>query len=568
MYETTASDLERGWIDHSGDTGAANAPHGFCFRLRLFIFYAVLPLIIPLVLLICCLYWLLSKLMFIKDVSSPGQVAANLMANDGNSNFDFELLWKRVADLVWKGVAAAMWRLCILLLLLLFMVIVVSVPGLTRIKILGMPLWIWMMVPALYIVSYRHISLLRECIVKKLSLTMIEDKYDVVYYLDGLGGSGYNLIVCVVILLAWEFYSRSSLHGLRRYRVSEKALDTTTVSLLVGAFLVLVKNALILSWESHAVYSRFAGNIRKVGLQLYFLGLAHGLNVDIFSPDKGIPEKADNIMNSDTDEEKSYTGEFCPSDPDNIYNSDADKEPSYADGFRPPDPDSENSSDTDEENSETEKLSTYRKKHMAQCFIEVTKLCSRNYDPIPNKIRKRWRKFKKDGSDYVTAESVRKNQQDHKIPVNDMEINGWFKQLRDADKFKRTDAISYSTFEEWMMEAFKNCLSFGYTLIDAESATNTLNNIMWAFIVIVIILCWLLLTGIASVKVLIAMASPLLAASFIFGNTLKAMFEGIIFTFVSHPFLVGNWCEIDDTQVTLFDIPLWRYFFFFSFTHE
>ncbi|GMH22019.1 hypothetical protein Nepgr_023862 [Nepenthes gracilis] len=295
-------------------------------------------------------------------------------------------------------------------------------PRQKRIKVLGLPLWIWMVVPALYIVSYRYISLLGECTVKKLSLTMIEDKYDVVYYLDGLGRSGYNLIVCVVILLAWELYFRSPRNGLRRYRVSEKALDIgtwTAVSLLVGAFLVLVKNALILSWESHAIYSRIAGNIRKVGLQLYFLGLAHDLNVDIFSPDKGIPKKADNITNSDTDEENS---------------------------------------DTDEENSATEELPTYRKKHMAQCFIKVTKLCSRNYDPIPNKIRKRWRKFKKDDSDYITEESMRENLQDHKIPVNDMEINGWFKQLRDADKLKfnsdssSTGEIDYSTFEGWMAQ--------------------------------------------------------------------------------------------------------------------
>ncbi|GMH22024.1 hypothetical protein Nepgr_023867 [Nepenthes gracilis] len=487
--------------NESGGTGAASAPH----------------------------------LMFIKDVSSPGQVAANLKPKGGNSNFDFELRRKRVADLVREGVAAAKWTLCILLLLLLFMVIVVFVPGLKRIKVLGLPLWIWMVVPALYIVSYRYISLLGECTVKKLSLTMREDKYALVYYLDGLGGSGYNLIVCVVILLAWELYFRSPRHGLRRYRVSEKALDIgtwTAVSLLVGAFLVLVKNALILSWESRAIYSRFAGNIRKVGLQLYFLGLVHDLDVDIFSPDKGIPEKADNINNSDTDEgilEKA----------DNINNSDTDEE----------------NSDADEENSEAEGLSTYRKKHMAQCFIEVTKLCSRNYDPIPNKIRKQWQKFKEDGSNYIIEESVRKKLQDHKISVNNMVINGWFKELRDADILENnsnsssTDAISYSTFEGWMMEAFKNCLSFGYTLTDAKSATDTLNNIMWAFIVIVVILCWLLLTGIASVKVLIAMASPLLAASFIFGDTLKAIFEGIIFTFVLHPFLVGNWCEIDDTQL-------------------
>ncbi|GAB2221829.1 hypothetical protein Droror1_Dr00013020 [Drosera rotundifolia] len=70
------------------------------------------------------------------------------------------------------------------------------------------------------------------------------------------------------------------------------------------------------------------------------------------------------------------------------------------------------------------------------------------------------------------------------------------------------------------------------------------------------ILSWLLLTEIATTKVLVLIASPLLAASFIFGDTCKAMFEGIILAFIKHPFDVGDLCVIDETEMEVKQINI------------
>ncbi|GLT71940.1 hypothetical protein SLA2020_439220 [Shorea laevis] len=64
-------------------------------------------------------------------------------------------------------------------------------------------------------------------------------------------------------------------------------------------------------------------------------------------------------------------------------------------------------------------------------------------------------------------------------------------------------------------------------------------------LIVVTILVWLLLMGIATTKVLVFLSSQLLVAAFMFGNTCKTIFEAIIFVFVMHPFDVGDRCVID-----------------------
>ncbi|KAL2941697.1 Mechanosensitive ion channel protein 4, partial [Bienertia sinuspersici] len=72
---------------------------------------------------------------------------------------------------------------------------------------------------------------------------------------------------------------------------------------------------------------------------------------------------------------------------------------------------------------------------------------------------------------------------------------------------------------------------------------------------------WLLLTGLASTKILVIIASPLLAATFIFGETCKTLFEGIIFVFVVHPFDIGDTCEIEDQKMEVKSIGVWTTIF-------
>ena len=71
-------------------------------------------------------------------------------------------------------------------------------------------------------------------------------------------------------------------------------------------------------------------------------------------------------------------------------------------------------------------------------------------------------------------------------------------------------------------------------------------NIVTAIVIAVI---WLVLLEIASSKILLFVSSQVVLLAFIFGNTVKTVFESIIFLFIVHPYDVGDRCEIDDVQV-------------------
>ena len=59
----------------------------------------------------------------------------------------------------------------------------------------------------------------------------------------------------------------------------------------------------------------------------------------------------------------------------------------------------------------------------------------------------------------------------------------------------------------------------------------------------------LLILGVATTHFFVFLSSQLLVAVFVFGNTLKTIFEAIIFLFVMHPFDVGDRCEIGATYL-------------------
>ncbi|GMH16763.1 hypothetical protein Nepgr_018604 [Nepenthes gracilis] len=553
MAETTASDhlvdiapkpaasshdaVEPSHENEPADTGPDAREHGCCCRVCLIILYLITLPIIAVALIICCLCALLADLTFGNDVLSLTTVAKKLSghlsfrAGGGNSGeFVFSQLKKQYEDLNWSTAATAAFRRRFLLLSLLWLVIVVSVPVLKQIKVLGLPLWKWTVLVLVVTVGYHAFSSLCQCIVKKLSRKE-EDKFDVAYYADGLRRSVNNVSFWVFILLAWEHYFRSSHHGLHRYGFSEKALDIGTwtfVSLLFGKFLLLAKNAVMLSWESHAIYRQFADNIGKAGLQLYFLGLVSGEKFDIFSPRK----EGNEVQKKKSENAQKFISRS--------WNRDD--------------------------------ASTYHKKKMAKYFILAAKLSSRKDDNVPEKIREKWLSFKELGDPAcITMDSVMKyiniSEEDTKGKIYE-EIYSLFEELKSIEELKdqerkNTDEckdkevknaeepneeeskdkelknankdqnspsevrIRYSTFEEWMTMAFKNCLSLGYMLSDAQSAANNLNNIMRAFIVIVVILCWLLLTGIASTKVLITIASPFLAATLSLETCLRPHLKGL-----------------------------------------
>lgn len=88
------------------------------------------------------------------------------------------------------------------------------------------------------------------------------------------------------------------------------------------------------------------------------------------------------------------------------------------------------------------------------------------------------------------------------------------------------------------------------TLNDTKTAVNKLHHMATVVVAVIVLAIWLLILDIATTKFFVFLSSQLLLVTFVFGNTLKMIFEAIIFLFVMHPFDVGDRCEIGGVQVS------------------
>ncbi|XP_075522447.1 mechanosensitive ion channel protein 10-like isoform X2 [Primulina tabacum] len=112
-----------------------------------------------------------------------------------------------------------------------------------------------------------------------------------------------------------------------------------------------------------------------------------------------------------------------------------------------------------------------------------------------------------------------------------------------------TGQIDRKVLTEWVVKVYKGRKALAHALNDTKTAVKQLNKIVTGILIIIMIVVWLLLVGIATTKVLVFLSSQLVLAAFMFGNTCKTIFEAIIFVFVMHPFDVGDRCVIDGVQM-------------------
>ncbi|KAL6558680.1 hypothetical protein OROMI_019030 [Orobanche minor] len=126
------------------------------------------------------------------------------------------------------------------------------------------------------------------------------------------------------------------------------------------------------------------------------------------------------------------------------------------------------------------------------------------------------------------------------------EVNNAFPLFEGAVESRR---IKKSSFRNWVVKAYNERKCLAMSLKDAKTAIEELNKIASGIILIVIIIVWLLLMEITTTTVLVFISSQLLLAVFMFGNSVRSIFEAIIFIFVVHPFDVGDRCVIDGVQM-------------------
>ncbi|XP_059297469.1 mechanosensitive ion channel protein 10-like isoform X2 [Lycium ferocissimum] len=112
-----------------------------------------------------------------------------------------------------------------------------------------------------------------------------------------------------------------------------------------------------------------------------------------------------------------------------------------------------------------------------------------------------------------------------------------------------TGQIDRKALTEWVVKVYQGRKALSHALNDTKTAVRQLNTIVTGILIVIIIIIWLLLVGIATTKVIFFLSSQLVVASFLFGNTCKCVFEGIVFVFVMHPFDVGDRCVVDGVQM-------------------
>lgn len=108
------------------------------------------------------------------------------------------------------------------------------------------------------------------------------------------------------------------------------------------------------------------------------------------------------------------------------------------------------------------------------------------------------------------------------------------------------------------VKVYNDRKALAHALTDTKTAVKQLDKLVTAIVVVVTIIVWLLLMGIATTKVIVFLSSQFVAAAFVFGTTCRTIFEAIIFVFVMHPFDVGDRCVVDGVPVRFSELS---YFF-------
>ncbi|KAK9060604.1 hypothetical protein SSX86_021310 [Deinandra increscens subsp. villosa] len=109
--------------------------------------------------------------------------------------------------------------------------------------------------------------------------------------------------------------------------------------------------------------------------------------------------------------------------------------------------------------------------------------------------------------------------------------------------------IDRKTLTEWVVKVYNGRKALAHALSDTKTAVKQLDKLVTVVLFVIMLVVWLLLTEIATTKVLVLLSSQLVVAAFIFGNTCKTIFEAIVFVFIMHPFDVGDRCVIDGVQL-------------------
>ncbi|KAL9233651.1 hypothetical protein vseg_008618 [Gypsophila vaccaria] len=433
-------------------------------------------------------------------------------------------------------------------------VVMSSVPTFKESKIFGVYTRKWIKVSLFVLIGYNIISVLTNVLVwtlPKLSgdHRRIGDKLSKALDIaccNDLGKGAFNkkyaafigigmkrsiifILSAVMLLVTWVLYFDDHLNTPENKRIL-KFGTWTLLSLLICSFFWLIKSCILLYWEAHAVSNRLHSKITDIGKQLYFLVLLSNVHYKRVFETNASSEKPSErlsywvLLDSKTEDEEE----------EDVY--------VY---------------DISDRRSVREKLiiRTDKKASIYNIQQAAKQILTAGYSLSKESI------FSDLG--HLQSGNTERDDEDvteilYKIVHGEIYSNADWTMLRKLlHGGNPGDVISFREVKTWMERAHSRCRFLANTLISENEVTKCLNQVISGVILGATFIMWLLITGLAKTNVLVLIASPLLAATFIFGDTCKSLFQGLVFVYIVHPFDVGDLCFVDNSLLEVKTIGVW-----------
>ncbi|KAG0205148.1 hypothetical protein BGX28_003189 [Mortierella sp. GBA30] len=116
--------------------------------------------------------------------------------------------------------------------------------------------------------------------------------------------------------------------------------------------------------------------------------------------------------------------------------------------------------------------------------------------------------------------------------------------------------ISKREMKEKIFYIYKERKDLHTSLRDLSQAVGKLDIIFLTIVTVVWLLIILSIFGTSVVQNMLSIGSFLVALSFVFGNSVKTLFENIVFLFITHPYDSGDLCNIDGTDMYVREVGL------------
>ncbi|XP_010536156.1 PREDICTED: mechanosensitive ion channel protein 10-like [Tarenaya hassleriana] len=119
-----------------------------------------------------------------------------------------------------------------------------------------------------------------------------------------------------------------------------------------------------------------------------------------------------------------------------------------------------------------------------------------------------------------------------------------------------TGKIVRRALTEWVVKVYTSRKALAHSITDTKTAVKQLNKLVSVVLVIVTVVILLLLLEVATTKVLVFFSTQIVALAFMIGSTCKNLFESMVFVFVMHPFDVGDRCVVDGIPLMVEEMNL------------